>query len=187
MTLSLSSLSILLGLAVTAAQAFGMMRPDAYASACRSFPRSFKWGLILTLGATAWFLYYLSRESIADFASYKPLLYMLFGGVGILTCIYVRDFLAVRGLALVMMLLGKLMVDTGRMHLDETHWVLLNQTLAYVLVVIGMWLTISPWRLRDWIGWVTAERSRITMACATGTGLGVLMAVLGVTVFRKLG
>ncbi len=187
MTLSLSILSIVLGLGVAAAQGAGLARPQAYAAACRNFPRSMKWGVALTLGATAWFLYYLSLESIADFASFKGVLYMLFGGVGVATCIFVRDFLAVRGFALVLMLLGKLMVDTGRMHLAETPWVLVIQSLAYVLVIIGMWLTISPWRLRDWIQWVTATPSRIKTACAAGVGVGLLILVLGLTVFRTLG
>jgi len=40
-------------------------------------------------------------------------------GGGILSCVFVRDFLAVRGLAVVMLLLGKLMVDTGRPHLGR--------------------------------------------------------------------
>jgi hypothetical protein len=187
MSSTLSYLSIALGIGVAASQGFGLIRPDSYAGACRKFPRSTGLGVALTLGATAWFLYYLSRESIADFAAYKGVLYFLFGAVGVGTCIFVRDLLAVRGLALVLMLFGKLMVDTGRIHLDETSWVLLIQTWAYLLVVTGMWLTISPWRLRDWIHWTTADPQRMKTACAAGVAFGLVILILGVTVFRNLG
>src|SRR5438105_12918250 len=110
---------------------------------------------------TAWFLWNLSQESIADFASYKNVLFVGFAAVGVGACIYVQDFLAVRGLAIVLLLLGKLMVDTGRPYLSHTSWVLIIQTWAYVLALAGMWLTISPWRLRDLLEWATANEKRI--------------------------
>jgi hypothetical protein len=137
--------------------------------------------------ATAWFLYYLAQESIADLASFKPMLYVLFGGVGIATCIFVQDFLAARGLALILLLVGKLVVDTGRIHLAQTHWVLLLQTWAYLLVIAGMWLTISPWRLRNLIDWATATPQRFKLLCGIRLAFGLLLVVLGVTAFRNLG
>lgn len=186
MGLSLSNLSIVLGLGLIASQWAGLTKPAAYVAWLKKFPRSLAWGVALTLAATAWFLYYLSQESIADLASYKGFLYVLFGGVGIGTCIFVQDLLAVRGLALVFLMTGKLMVDTGRTHLPDTRWVLVVQTLAYVLVLAGMWLTISPWRLRDWIDWVTAKPGRVKAVTAIVAGVGLFLAVLGFTIFRGL-
>ena len=56
-----------------------------------------------------------------------------FAAVGVLSCVFVQDFLAVRGLAVVLLLLGKLMVDTGRPHLGQSPFVLVIQAWAYVL------------------------------------------------------
>jgi len=84
------------------------------------------------------------------------------------------------------MLLGKLMVDTGRPHLGETPWVLLNQGLAYFFVLIGMWLTITPWRLRDWLDWLTATEQRVRVGCAVRLAFYLFIAVLGLTSFRTL-
>jgi hypothetical protein len=106
--------------------------------------------------------------------------------VGIGTCIFVQDLLAIRGLALLMLLLGKMMVDTGRVHLGDTAWTLVIQCWAYVLVVLGMWLTIAPWRLRDWLGWLTADAGRLKLACGIGLGFGLFVALLGLTAFRTL-
>ena len=132
---------------------------------------------------TAWFLYNLSLESISDFASYKNVLFGGFAAVGIGTCIFVQDFLAVRGLAVVLLLLAKLMVDAGRPALPETHWVLVIQTWAYVLAVGGIWFTVSPWRLRDFLEWGTATEKRIKVGCAVRLAFGLFVVVLGLTKF----
>jgi hypothetical protein len=186
MTLKLSTLSILLGLGVGVPQVYGMLKPTAFGAAVRKFPRSVPWGVALMLLGTAWFLWNLSQESIADFASYKSVLLAGFAAVGLGTCIFVQDFLAVRGLAVVMLLLARLMVDTGRPALGQTHWVLVIQTWAYVLAVAGIWLTISPWRLRDLLAWGTATEQRIKIGCGLRLAFGLFVVALGLTVFRAL-
>jgi hypothetical protein len=109
-----------------------------------------------------------------------------FAAVGVGACIFVQDFLAVRGLAVVLLLLGKLMVDTGRPHLGETPWVLVIQTWAYVLVVAGIWLTVSPWRLRDLLEWGTATEARVKIGSSVRLAFGLFVAVLGMTAFRAM-
>jgi hypothetical protein len=187
MTLKLSTLSILLGLVVGAPQVYGLLKPTAFGAAARKFPRSVPWGIGLMLLGTAWFLWNLSQESIADFASYKGVLLGGFAAVGLGTCIFVQDFLAVRGLAVVLLLLAKLMTDTGRPALGQTHWVLVIQTWAYVLAVAGIWLTISPWRLRDLLTWATATERRIKIGCGMRLAFGLVILALGLTVFRSVG
>jgi hypothetical protein len=135
---------------------------------------------------TAWFLYIVNYEPIADFSDFKPYMMAGFGAVGVLSCIFVSDFLAVRGLAIVMMLLGKVMVDTGRPHLGESPCVLVNQGLAYFFVLIGMWLTITPWRLRDWLNWLTATEQRVRVGCALRLAFYLFIAGLGFTTFRTM-
>jgi hypothetical protein len=179
MTITLSTLAIVLGLAMGLFQVYGLINPAAFKTAMRSFSRSVTWGYGLMGLGTLWFLYNLSRESIADFASYKDLLYFGFAAIGLGTCLFVKDFLAVRGLAVVFLLLAKLMVDAGRPALDKTYWVWLFQGWAYVLVIAGMWLTISPWRLRDFLNWMTASEQRIRLGCGVRLAFALLVVVLG--------
>ncbi|HPC60939.1 MAG TPA: hypothetical protein PKX23_09785 [Verrucomicrobiota bacterium] len=184
--LPLSTLAILLGLLVCVPHVYGLLKPDRFGAAMRKFPRSLPWGYALMLLGTAWFLYNLSQESIADFAAYKKFLVAGFAAIGIGACVYVKDFLAIRGLAVVMLLLAKLMVDSGRPHLAATHWVLVIQVWAYLMVLGGMWLTISPWRARDLIEWATANRKRLQAVCAVRVAFGLFILALGLTVFRPL-
>ena len=183
MTLKLSTLSIVLGLGMGLPQIYGILKPTAFAAAVRKFPRSVPWGVALMLLGTAWFLWNLSLESISDFAAYKPHMMAGFAAVGIGSCIFVQDFLAVRGLAVVLMLLAKLMVDTGRPLLPVTHWTWVIQTWAYVLVVAGIWLTISPWRLRDLLNWATATEDRVRFGSAARLAFGLFVAALGLFKF----
>lgn len=186
MTLKLSTLAILLGLGMAAPQVYGLMKPGAFAAAARKFPRSLPAGYFLVALGTLWFLWNVKQESLADFAAYKNYMMIGFAAVGLGTCIFVQDFLAVRGLAVVLLLLGKLMVDTGRPHLGETPWVLVIQAWAYVLVVAGMWFTISPWRLRDLLNWATATEQRVKIGSSIRLAFALFVIVLGLTAFRAL-
>jgi hypothetical protein len=184
--MKLSLLSVLLGLGMGLPQISGIVNPQKFAVAVRKFPRSLPFGFALMALGTAWFLYYLNSESAADFAAYKVHMAVAFAAVGVGTCIFVQDFLAVRGLAIVLLLLAKLMVDTGRPHLGETHWVLVIQAWAYVLVIAGIWFTVSPWRLRDLLQWGTATEQRVRVGCALRLAFGLFVAVLGLTAFRAM-
>ena len=183
MTLKLSTLAVLLGLAMGVPQIYGILKPAAFAAAVRRFPRSLPWGYSLMLLGTAWFVWNLSQESISDFAAWKTPLLGAFAAIGIGTCVFVQDFLAVRGLAIVMLLLAKLMVDTGRPSLPVTSWVLVFQAFAYVLVVAGIWFTVSPWRLRDMLNWGTANEQRVKVGCGLRLAFALLIALLGVAKF----
>lgn len=182
--LKLSTLAVLLGLGVGLPQIYGLARPARFAAAVRKFPRSLPWGYGLMALATAWFLYYLQTESAADFAAYKDAMSVGFAAVGLAACIFVKDFLAVRGLAVVFLLLAKLMTDTARW--ADTEWRLVIIVWAYVLVLAGMWFTVSPWRLRDLLEWATANEKRVKVGCAIRLAFGLFVVLLGLTVFRDV-
>lgn len=181
--IKLSFLAIMLGLGYAALQAYGLVKPAALGRSLLAFARSHAWGVALMLLATAWFLYNLSQESIADFASSKNYLLIFFGAVGVGACYFVRDYLSVRGLAVLMLLLAKLMVDTGRPSLPTTTATILFQAWAYLFVILGIWLTVSPWRFRDWVLWNSANEKRMRIACCLRMALGLAVAILGFTKF----
>jgi hypothetical protein len=183
MTLKLSTLSIVLGLGLALPQIYGIVNPKNFAASVRKFPRNVPIGIGLMLLGTAWFLWNLNGESISEFATFKNVLLTGFAAIGICSCVFVQDFLAVRGLAVVFLLLAKLMVDTGRPMLPVTHWTLVIQAWAYVLVVAGIWLTVSPFRLRDLLNWATANEKRVRIGSVLRLAFGLLVAALGLTRF----
>jgi hypothetical protein len=173
--MKLSLLSILLGLGFAAPQIYGITNPQKFAAVARKFPRNLPVGIFLMLLGTAWFLWNVNNESLADFSA-----------IGLLTCVFVQDFLAVRGLAVLALLLGKLMVDTGRLHLDETRWVLVIQIWAYVLIVAGIWFTVTPWKLRDFLNFATATENRVRIGSAIRLSFALFIVLLGLTAFHAM-
>jgi hypothetical protein len=167
-------------------QLIGLARPAQLAAAAKKFPRNLPAGIALMLLGTAWFVWNVNQEPIADFSSFKPYMIGGFAAVGILSCIFVQDFLAVLGLAVVLLLLGKLMVDTGRPHLGQSPFVLVIQTWAYVLVVVGIWFTVTPWKLRDFLNWATATDSRTRLLSGVRLAFAAFVVLLGLTAFHGM-
>jgi hypothetical protein len=180
--IKLSLLSVVLGLIFGVLGAYGLMKPGPFGAMMRKFPRYTPIGYLLMMVATGWFLIYLSMENVSDFIAFKPALYLVFGLVGFGACLFVKDFLPVRGLAAIFLLLAKLMVDTARW--VDSEWRLVIVTWAYVLVVGGIWFTVSPWRMRDMITWGTANEQRIRLLSAIRLGFSLIVVILGLTVFR---
>jgi hypothetical protein len=184
--MKLSLLTILLGVGMGLPQVYGLMQPARLASAARKFPRNLSAGIFLMLLGTAWFLWNVNSEPIADFSAFKPYMMAAFAAVGILSCIFIQDFLAVRGLAVVLLLLGKLMLDTGRPHLGESNWVLVIQTWAYVFIVLGIWFTVTPWKLRDLLNWATTNEARVRLLSGVRLAFALFILFLGLTAFRAM-
>jgi hypothetical protein len=180
--ITLSTLSLVLGVFLIGVNLWGLAKPAALVAAARKFPRHIPTGVILVLLGTVWFIINVSQESLSDFTRMKTGFYVLFAGVGIATCIFVHDFLAVRGLALVMLLLAKLMVDTARW--ADTSWRLVIVIWAYAMVLAGMWWTVSPWRVRDLIEWACASERRVRTTSTIRLAFGVLLVILALTVYR---
>ncbi len=184
--MKLSLLSILLGLGMGLPQVYGLAKPAQLGAAARKFPRNFTAGVVLMLLGTAWFVYNVNNEPIADFSAFKPYMLAGFTAVGVLSCVFIRDFLAVRGLAVVLLLLAKLMVDTGRPHLTESAFVPVIQGWAYVFVVLGIWLTVTPWKLRDFIEFATATEARTRLLSGVRLAFAMFVLILGLTAFRGM-
>jgi len=184
--MKLSLLTILLGAGLSVPQIYGLARPKNFSATVRKFPRNYAVGVILMLLATGWFVWNVNREPIADFAAYKPAMLVAFTAVGVASCIFIRDFLAVRGLAVVLLLLAKLMVDTGSPHLGQSPFVLVIQAWAYVFVLAGIWFTVAPWRLRDFLNFATANETRVRIGSAIRLAFAVFIVLLGLTAFRGM-
>jgi len=191
----LSLLSVLLGLGMGLPQVYGLAKPAQFSAAVKKFPRNLAAGVVLMLLGTAWFDWNVNNEPIADFSTFKPYMMTGFAAVGVLACIFVQDFLAVRGLAVVFLLLGKLMVDTGRPHLPtilfhaqpgESSWVLLLQFWAYILIFAGIWFTVTPWKLRDFLNFATANETRVRIGSAIRLAFAAFVLILGLTAFRAM-
>jgi hypothetical protein len=181
--MTLSTLAILIGAVYSAIQLWALAQPDTFTRFARAFARADGIGFLLMAIGTAWFLYNLQAEAIADFADYKKYMLLGFAAIGILTCIFVRDFLAVRGLAICLLLLAWFTLNRTRWEMSPAR--LLLVVWAYAWVICGMWFTVSPWRLRDFLSWWTATSGRLRAGSFLQLALGLAVLALGFTAIRQ--
>src|ERR1039457_2411118 len=95
--MKLSLLSILLGLGMGLPQIYGVARPAQLGAAARKFPRNLPLGVVLMLLGTAWFVWLVNGEPIADFSAFKPYMMAGFIAVGIGSRLFFPDFFSGRG------------------------------------------------------------------------------------------
>ena len=180
--ISLANLSLALGVLMVLTATVGLVKPEGAIDWTKKFPRNETAGWMLTLVGMAWFLWVLSGETLADFEKFRMHFKVFIVATGVGACFFLKDFLAVRGLAVVLLMLAKLIVDTARWH--ESDWRLVLVVLAYVLVIKAMWFTVAPWRMRDILDWETASERRFKMMCSVRLAFAVLLIALGLTAFK---
>ena len=180
--MKLSQLSLILGLGLVVSHALAFAQPGRAMQWLRRFPRNVPVGVFLMLLGTAWFEWNLMGETLEDIAHYKTLLLVFFPVVGVACCIYVTDYLAVRGLTVVLLLMAYVSCETARWH--PSLWRDVITGWAYVWVLSALWLSVQPWRLRDWLNWLTATESRFKLAAVLGLAWGLFVTALGLTVLR---
>ena len=187
--ISIANLSLLFGVFFAVISSYAIAKPKDIGRVLVAFPRANAPGYLFMLASTLWFLWNIKNENMADYRDIKHWFYLGFGVVGIGSCFYLKDFLAVRGLAVFMLLVAKLVLDTQRVYMFSTpeelvsEWRLIFPVFSYSVIVMAMWMVISPWRMRNVINWIVSDPSRISANSIFFLLFGVLLIVLSFTVF----
>ena len=165
--------------------------PASFGGSLRRFARNVPAGVVLMLAGTAWFLYNLWSSDLTDFAALRPFLYAAVALVGVGNCLFVQDYIAVRGVSVVALLACDRILDLQRWHksagFDPNGWLQPKNLVVlwcYVVVVVAIWFVHSPFRLRDALDWVVATPSRLRQVGGASVGFAVLLAAIAVTWLR---
>lgn len=129
----------------------------------------------LAFGAgAAWFLFEVTQLGEADFGRFRGLLFAGFLAVAVVAWMKVPDFLGVRGIAILILMSARHLLDAAYMRYEIPQRLLLVSS-VYVAIVIALYLGTVPYRARDWSEWLLAKdrgmRSRILGALTTAFGL----------------
>ena len=165
---------------ILAVPAAFLLSPESGYARLRAFPRSRSAAFLLFGAAATWFLYGIATMGEADLAGI-PRVVMLgaFGGAAIAAFVYLPDLLAVRGLAGLLLLTSRHLLDAGFGKLPHS---LVSAALTYALLILpAIVYGTAPYLLRDWIGVVTRSRARGRTVGGIFLALAVIGAVLGVT------
>jgi hypothetical protein len=178
MTLLLATL--LPGLLLIALGVPLVLNHSAFVVLLQRLPRSAAATYVFFTAGAAGFLYNVWHLSPADFGDHRKLLFAGFAIIALLSFKYVPDFLAVRGLCVVMLVAAGPLLDAAYMeyHLPQRLFMV---TLVYLGIALAIWLGAQPWRLRDFLVWLFARPGRARGVGAALAGYGLLLSAVAFT------
>jgi hypothetical protein len=177
--MSLQLATLLPGLVLAALGGALLSGNSLVSSSLKSFPRSANATLVFFGAASGWFLYRVWNLSPADFGEYHVPLFIGFALVAALSFWCVPDFLAVRGLAALVLLAASPILDAGYMNFQPQVYPL--KVFVYLCIALAIWLGATPYRLRDFFEWLFRTSGRPRVAGGALLGYGVLLMVLAFT------
>ena len=171
--MTLFQATLFTGLFLIAFGAHFMWHGMRSAKSVQAFPRSKAAAYILLGTAAAWFLYKVTQLGPADFGQYKNILFIVFLVVALGSFIYIPDFLAVRGLAALMLLTAAVLLDAAYMELPQARLFLVS--FVYLAIVLSIILGANPYKLRDFFEWLYNKEARPRVFGGIFAAYGVLL------------
>lgn len=172
--LSLFSATLLTGLYLILRGALFLVNPQGLEERVRAFPRSQLAAYVLCGIGGAWFLYKISQLGEADFGNFSQYLILFFGAILVGAFIWVRDFLAVRGAAILALLISNELLQAAFGYYEQPQRLFLVG-LVYLWIVIAIYLGTVPFRMRDWIEWLYAKPLRLRVLALAQLVYGILL------------
>ncbi len=177
--LKLESALVLTGLFLIVIHVLALWKPAPVQAWLRAFPRSQPMGLLLLLVGTLWAWLLIRSIDLGEFTNWRERLLVFIPVAGLLTWMYVKEFLAVRALGIVVLLTAEPLLESAFLRPEMSRLFLV--TLAYVWIVFAMFWIGMPYTLRDQIGWVSADQKRWRAAAFAGLAFGALLLLVRVT------
>jgi len=177
----LKGTGICLALALIVSHVFAFLRAGQVQAFLKAFPRNYMWGVILLSIDLVWGLMCLANMDMGEFYNLRPwFLYLVPVGF-VLVLVFVPEFLSVRALGALMLLMGGIVLEAAFLKPQMTR--LLLPVIAYVWIIAGMYFVGMPYLMRDWIAWVSAKPARWRLATLGGIAYGALLLVVALTTY----
>ena len=172
--LSLHTAGVIAGVFLVVVGVLGLLKPD-FAQVAKQFPRSRVAGVVLLTICLAWTFWLVATIQMGEFSSFRrPLLIALPVGY-VLTLVFVDEFLAVRALGILCLLVAEPLLDAAFLRYETSR--LLVTVFAYLLIIAGLFWVAIPYVLRDQINW--SARSVFRWRCLHAIVLAYGFVILG--------
>ncbi len=159
--MSLFLATLLSGLFLALLGALLLWNNSLVGSMARALPRSNR-GAWLFFGAGAlWFILRCAQLNESDLIFFKTpgVVMIAFGVLAVLAFIYTPDFLAVRGLCMLMLLAAEPLLYAAYMEYEHPQRLLLVAA-VYLGLGLALYLAAAPYRLRDFFEWLFRQPAR---------------------------
>jgi hypothetical protein len=174
--LPLKATGIVVAIALIVSHAWAWLKRREAQAFLQSFPRSYPWGVVLLSLGYAWAMLALSYMDMGEFFYLRDKMCLIVSAFFVGMLVYVREFLAVRALGCLLLLVAGLVLEAAFLKPQISR--LLMPSLAYVWIIAGMFFVGMPYTMRDAVNWVTAKPSRWNVATLAGMSYGFIMLLV---------
>jgi hypothetical protein len=191
-TIPLFTAGLILGIWLIGSHALMLCKPSLVQGWLKKFPRNALSGQIILGIGLAWFWLLIAPEGmgklsalrmdLGEFNNIKPILRLLVPASLVMVAISVRDFLAVRALGLLGLMIAAPLLEAA--FLKDPVSRLLIPIFAYALLTKSMFWVGMPYLFRDAVTWVTAKPGRWHAASLLGLGYGIATLICAFAFWR---
>jgi hypothetical protein len=172
----MGGLLVLLGL-------FGLLAPGALREAALAFPRRRRLAQAMTGVALGWSAWMILQANLGRFDGWKPAIYVVAPVLFYLLITYLDELLAARSLGGLLLLAANPALYAARLWEGESPWRLVVTVLAYVAVILGIVLVMSPYRFRHGVLALGGTDARCRVSSFVFLLLGGSVVALGYAVY----
>lgn len=169
----LKGTGIVVALALILAHGWALKNTAKTQAFLKAFPRTFHWGVILLTIDTLWGVFALSNMDMGEFFNMRSKFIMVTIAAYVGVLIYVKEFLAVRALGSLMLLVACPVLTAAFLQPQTSR--LLLPILAYGWIIVGMYFIGMPFLMRDWINWLIAKPQRWKLVTLSGIAYGLVL------------
>ena len=183
---------ILLALWLIGSHALMLAKPSLVQGWLKKFPRNPLAGQIILGIGLGWFWLLVAPSGfgklsalgmdLGEFNNAKPLLRLLIPAALVAVCVSVRDFLAVRALGLLGLMIAAPLLEAA--FLEDPSSRLLIPIFAYAMLTASLFCVGMPFLFRDAVTWVTASNGRWRIFSLAGLSYGLLTLICAVAFWR---
>jgi uncharacterized protein YjeT (DUF2065 family) len=178
---SLAQIACAIGILILLINIPAVMAPEKFIQAAKAFPRNKMAAWVLTALDLFWVSWIILHANLGRFEFIKPAIYLAAPLSFLLIAVFMDELLAPRALGGLLLLMANPVLSAARWH--PSVWRLVLTVLAYVWVVVGIMLVLSPYRFRQMVEWVNSTPTRARALGFVRCLLGVILLGLGLAVY----
>jgi hypothetical protein len=180
-SVSLSTVALALGLFYILSHGFALIRFKETRALALTLPRNTAAGIVLFLCGMGWFMWLIGTIDLMEYTPNRTQFLAVIALVTVLFAIYVQEFILVRAIGIVLLMLAQVMLDAAFLR-DEPSRLVITVT-AYAYIVTGMFWVGSPYLMRDMIEWAYRNETRARLCAWAGVAFGIVLLFLGFFVY----